>query len=301
MTASNSSTPVDFDSYWSAVQEELEQYPIAPELTVIPLHSTDFATVYGARFTSIGPFRLFAYYSVPKGDGPFPVICQMPRYGSVVHVPAYEDRQRYVTLSLRHRGQRLSDQPYAAAFPGLLTDGIADPAQYIYRGIVADCCRTIDFLLSQPEVDDDRIAVVGNDLALLSAALRPQVDAVYAAPGHFHRAQELAPATSAYPLEEINDYLRTYPHHSDAVWQTLSYFDPIHLAPKVKASTLLVTGSEKDAYPAAALQPLAEALGGPVETYETAHSAYKDGVHQEEWLRKRYGFSEPLLPPHWQR
>src|SRR5205085_11029274 len=117
--------------------------------------------------TSVGPYRFFGYSSVPTGSGPVPGLLNTPGYGSVNHVPHAFDRQRYAVLTLMHRGQRLADQPFAAAYPGLLTHGVADPARYIYRGIVADCLRGAEFLASRPEVDGSRIGIVGNDLALI--------------------------------------------------------------------------------------------------------------------------------------
>ena len=56
-------------------------------------------------------------------------------------------------MNLCHHGQRLAAQPFAAAYPCLLTTGLDDPQTYIYRGIVAHCCRVVDFLLTRPEVD----------------------------------------------------------------------------------------------------------------------------------------------------
>lgn len=239
--------PTDFDAYWSTTMDELAALPSAPELTAIPLRSTDFGTVYGLRLTSLGAYHIFAYYCVPQrtaahGDGPFPVIYHTPNYGSAVHVPPYEERQQYVVVALCHRGQRLADQPFAAAYPGLLTTGIDDAATYIYRGIIADCCRVIDFLCTRSEVDASRIAVHGNDLALLTAAFRPHVDALYYTPGSFYAAQGRAAQTAAYPSEELNDYARTYPERAATMWETLRYYEPTHAAPRVAADTLLVTG-----------------------------------------------------------
>ena len=286
--------PADFDQYWSNTMDELAQLPAAPELPEIPLRNTDFGAVYGLRLTSLGAYRIFAYYCVPHGDGPFPVLFHAPGYGSVVHVPPYEERQQYVVVSLCHRGQRLSDQPFAAAYPGLLTTDIEDAQTYIYRGIMADCCRVVDFLLSRDEVDASRIAVTGNDLALFTAALRPQVGALYYTPGFFYAAQASAPRTSAYPSEEINEYVRTYPEAAAQVWRTLSYYEPTHMAPRVQAQTLLVTGDDP-----AVTVPMQQALPSLVETYTTAHSAYRDGVQQARWLARWSGIGEPVLPEHW--
>lgn len=287
--------PTDFDGYWSATMDELAALPIAPELTELPARSTDFGTVYGLHLTSLGSYRIFAYYCVPHGEGPFPVLYTLPNYGSVVHVPAYEDRQQYIVVALCHRGQRLSDQPFAAAYPGLLTTGIADAEKYVYRGIVADCCRVVDFLGTRAEVDQGKIALVGSDLALITAALRPQADALYYTPGFFYGAEATAAQSSAYPIEELNDYARTFPHEAAALGQTLAYYEPMHFAGQVHCDTLLVTGDDP-----AKTQPLVDQLGGQVETYQSAHSGYRDGVAQATWLANRYAIAEPALPTAWQ-
>lgn len=295
MNATIAERPPAFDGYWSATMAALAALPVAPELTALPMRSTDFGTVYGLRMTSLDSYRIFAYYCVPDGEGPFPVLYTLPNYGSVVHVPAYEDRQNYVVVALCHRGQRLSDQPFAAAYPGLLTTGIADAERYVYRGIVADCCRVVDFLGTRAEVDQGKIALVGSDLALMTAALRPTVDALYYTPGFFYRAQATAAKSSAYPVEEFNDFARTYPEQAAAMWQTLAYYEPTHFAGQVQADTLLVTGDD----PAQA-QPLMAQLAGNVETYQSAHSGYRDGVQQATWLATRYGLGAPVLPRAWQ-
>lgn len=295
MNSTISNRPADFDGYWSTTMDQLAALPIAPELTELPLRSTDFGTVYGLHMTSLGSYRIFAYYCVPHGTGPFPVLYTLPNYGSVVHVPAYEDRQQYIVVALCHRGQRLSDQPFAAAYPGLLTTEIADAGKYVYKGIVADCCRVVDFLATRAEVNQDQVALIGGDLALMTAALRPTVDALYYTPGFFYRAQATAAHSSAYPIEELNDFARTYPEQTAALWQTLAYYEPVHFAGGVKCDTRLVTGDD-----ASHTQALVDALAGKVGTYTSAHSGYRDGVAQANWLAQRYGIAEPALPAAWQ-
>src|ERR1700730_15948391 len=161
--------PADFDAYWDAVDQEWAVYPAAAPLERLARPSEEFSTVYAARLTSSGRYRIFGYLSVPPGEGPFPGLLVAPHYGSVNHLPHLDDRQRYVTLILMHRGQRLADQPFAATYPGLLTLGIDDPDTYIYRGIVADCLRGAEFLPSLPSVDARRGAINGDGLPLITA------------------------------------------------------------------------------------------------------------------------------------
>ncbi len=303
MTTPAYEQPADFDAFWQSVLAELALLPLAPEVEEIPLRSSEFATVYGVRLTSIGPYRIFGYLSVPKGQGPFPARYFLPRYGSVTDlVPqgtANGQRRFFVTFSFCVRGQRRADSPYAASFPGQLTDGIDDPNTYIYRGIVADCCRGLEYLAQHPEVDTGRIAAIGTDLALATAALCPRVTHLVSTPVIHHRALERAGATQAYPLEELNDYLRQHPDRRDQVANTLNYYDLAGFAPTVEATSLLVADSGSNGVRADYLGAVAQSINGPAELRESEHSNYRDGAFAEVWLSERMGL-EPSLPPHWQ-
>jgi cephalosporin-C deacetylase-like acetyl esterase len=290
--------PSDFDTYWTSVLEALKRWPIAAEEEELSLRATEFCTTYAVWLTGLGAYRLFGYLSIPKGQGPFPTLIYLPRYGSVVEIipqgDANEKRGRFAVFSLAGRGQRNADRPYAAAYPGIFSDGLEDPQSYIFRGFIADCCRAVDYVLTRPEVDRSRIAAVsGTDLPLLTAALRPEITHAVATPTFFYAPLDRAPRTEAYPLEEINDYLRLYPDRRAMIARTLAYFEPLFFAPSVRIPVLLWGKAD-------IVAPLAEAMPGPVEVREPAHSSYKDGLYQEEWLTQQFGFDEAIVPAHWQ-
>ena len=48
------------------------------------------------------------------------------------------------------------------------------------------------------------------------------------------------------------------------------------------------------------LASLGELLGGAGEVRGSQHSSYKDGLDTEQWIARHTGFSEPVLPEHWQ-
>jgi cephalosporin-C deacetylase len=283
---------IDHDAYWSAIDAELAEYPAAPELEYSPLRRTDYASVYHLKISSIGPYRLFGYLSVPHGDGPFPGLYLTPRYGSVNHVPHPDDRRRYVTLQLMHRGQRLADKPFAASYPGLLTLGINSPQTYIYRAIAADCLRGAEFLLAHPAVDKSRIGVRGDDMALIVAARRQGFAAADSSGFLFYRMMEARRRSEAYPLEEVNDYLRTYPDQEDAVAGTVALFDPAAHASRFAGATLLSVGDAGALGGPEWLAPLGDALGGPVERYNVTHEGATDHDWLDAWLAGKLG-AEP--------
>ena len=149
--------PAEFDSFWDDVDNDLGSISIAPEVEYIQMRSNDDADLYGLRITSIGPYRLFAYLSIPKGEGPFPAIYYVPKNGSVHEVipqgTATGIRSRYVTFSVAGRGMRNSDKPYTAMYPGQLTDGLESADTYVYRGIIADALRGLEYLITRPEIE----------------------------------------------------------------------------------------------------------------------------------------------------
>jgi hypothetical protein len=237
---------MNFADYWNAVDEELARYPARPVLDEVASRSTDFATAYDVHLSSLGAYRIFGFLSVPRGDGPFPALLETPRYGSVNKPPAYRDRMRYVVFTVMHRGQRLADSPFQAEYPGLFTQGIDDPATYVYRSIVADCLRGAEFLLGLPSVDRSRVGIVGDDLALITAARRPAFAAVRSG------------GSVTAPAERVPD--------TEAARHTLSFFDADRHAASITAPTLRVgrdfVPTHEDAADDTALDAwLAERLG----------------------------------------
>jgi cephalosporin-C deacetylase len=283
--------PDDFDAFWDEIDADLVAIPANPEETETPLYSTEFATTYNVKITSVGPYRISAFVSIPHGEGPFPALFLAPGYASVVTPPPYQDRQRYVVMSLRYRGTRGSDWPYAGKFPGMLTDGIADPHSWIMRGVIADALRGFEYLLSRPEVDPARVAINGADSGLFVAARRPLAKAIAVGAGFWYRMQEASAATEAYPLEEINDYVRTYSRERDAVMRTLSYFEPLHHASRVTARVLLANDNPEW------FAPLAASLGSTQEHYPMTHEGQLDRDTVENWLADQLGAEH--LPRIW--
>ena len=273
-----------FDSYWQEVSDEVTTLSDSPvKLEEIPLHTNEVSTTYSAKFFGTGSYPLFAYLTVPRGKGPFPALLQVPGYGSVVGVPAYERRARYVILSLCHRGQRLSDTLYSAAYPGLLTEGLPGASTYRWKEIAADCLRGLDVLVNHPEADESRLAVAGNDLAAITAALRPNIDYMLVNTLLFRGISDRISDLSGYPSQEFSDYVRYYPDHADQVADTVAMFDPIAFAKNIEAESLVTCIEGQRSL----VEPLSNALSGKTELRINTGRGYLDHGYEDNWLAER--------------
>jgi cephalosporin-C deacetylase-like acetyl esterase len=282
--------------FWHDVDTELSGVPAAPQLRHDPFRSTDEYTFYNVRLSSIGrhgsgSYRIAGFLSVPTRKGPHPALLELPRHGSVNHTPHRNERERYVVFTVMHRGQRLADRPYRAQYPGLLTKGITSPGSWVYRGILADCLRAAEFLSGIKGVDTERLAAIGDDLAVLTASRRPVFAAIRVDSLLLTDLLARSSATVSYPLEELNDLRRHSPSDLAAAERTLTQFDPLAHAHTVTARTLVsAPGNGSD--PAAIA--LLDALGSngelfPVTSVDGVHVDGVDADGRDAWLAHALG------------
>jgi cephalosporin-C deacetylase len=155
---------------------------------------------------------------------------------------------------------------------------------------VADCLRGLEFLRRRPEVDPGRVGVAGDDLALITAARRPGVRAAQVTGAMLYRLAEARLGTDAYPVEEVSDYLRAYPDRVEAVARTLAYVDPRHHAPRITAPTVTqITVGQGGIGGPEWMQPLIDAIAGPVDTYTLTNKGGIDHDEREAWLAGQLG------------
>ena len=73
--------PDDFEVFWAAGKEDLAQIPIDPEMIHLPERSTSKVDVYHVNFQNIKNSRIDGILTVPKAEGKYPAILQVPSAG----------------------------------------------------------------------------------------------------------------------------------------------------------------------------------------------------------------------------
>lgn len=143
---------------------------------------------------------------------------------------------------------------------GWMTQGILDKDECYYKAITMDAVKALAWAAAQEETDAGRICVQGGSqgggLALIAAALSdvPSI-AVAHIPNMCH--MDFGILNSSSSLTEAADFLNRFPERLDDVLRTLSYFDIMNLAGRIRIPLLVSVG-----------------LKDPVTMPETIYAAY---------------------------
>jgi cephalosporin-C deacetylase-like acetyl esterase len=283
----------DFGAFWDALERELAVAPADPRLERDSFYSQPEWDIFRMYYSGLESCGLFAWLSIPNHPKAetLPALLRMPDYASVHDIAYTRLRHTAVVMNPSYRGQRHSDASFQARYPGLLTEGIAHHEAFVMGRVFADGLRAVDALLGQTEVAIGPLALtgagLGGSLALAAAARRPRVSAVAAdtplALGH----SDALKAGLAYPLAELNDYLRMYPQHRDGLLANSSPMDPVKVAPGVGAPVLLSLGRrDRGLCPLSVGEELAARLPRcDVRIYD---GASEGGGHEHSEVRVRW-------------
>jgi cephalosporin-C deacetylase len=259
----------------------------------------DFDT-FGVSLRGFGGITIRCWYSVPR-DRPsnrgLPAVIATPGYDGVKDIPLHIVATGYAVLTLFPRGQGESERDWTVdQGTTKFTHGAPDPEKYYYRGAYLDCIRGVDFLCSQPEIDDHRIGMWGRSqggtFGLTTASLDSRVAAVV--------AEE--PFLSDFPVaihegggayEELREYLAEHPNDEEELLSMLQYFDVLTHADAVVCPTLINLGQKDIECPASTIRQVFQTLRCPkalIEYPNLGHEPCTDfNVHAMDWLHRYLG------------
>ena len=242
------STRETFDAFWNSVDRDPSSVPLDIGLERDSFYSQPEWDVYRMRYSALDGYRLFAWLSIPKSarTAKVPALIRMPDYASVHDLIYTPLRHHAMVMNATHRGQRNSDVPFQAKYPGLLTEGIDQVETFVMRQAWGDALRGVDALLGQGETEVGPLALTGSglgaSLSLAAAARRAAVTAVAADTPLVLGNAAAIDGGLGYPLAELDDYLRLNPEHREAVLANTAPLVPVKIASEVVRPVLLGLG-----------------------------------------------------------
>ena len=290
--------PDDFDQFWDSVLADLAAIPLDATAEADPLRNTDAVKVYQAGYRSLDGLDIFAWYSVPaRGDGPFPAILHLPGYKSEPALRRDWGAKGVAVLSVAVRGKLPSSAEFNPGYPGLLTYGVEQRDTYGYKGVISDCVRGVDFLMSRPEIDPERIYCCGSSqgggLTLITSGLRSEIKASVSGYPFLCCYPESMRMLRSYPYDELSCYARAYPDRVEQMLDTLRYFDAVNFAPRIKCPMAVGIAMEDEVCPPETSYAAYRLLGGQRELRLFPNSGHGNAhaypAWEAAWLQQHIG------------
>lgn len=241
----------DLESFWAESREMLDKVAPKYKLTLLKDRSTGEKNIYHVEMMSFGNTKIEGFYAVPKAVGKYPAIAYFMGYGSDPWYPDTNGDPGFACFVLSVRGQGI--QKATSAYGDWIVWGLENKENYYYRGAFMDLVRSIDFLVSRPEVDADKIVAEGGSqggaFTIAACALDKRIKA----------AAPTVPFLSDYkdyfrivgwPRSSFETYLNANAGSSwDAIYDVLTYFDIKNLAPWIECPVFMAAGLQDEVCP----------------------------------------------------
>lgn len=250
--------PKDFDAFWTSTLKDARKHDLAAKFERVHDDAYSLINVYDLSFSGFGGQTVKGWMIEPaaarQSKTKLPCVVTYIGYGGGRSLPTDHltvVNAGAINLVMDTRGQgsvwsagATSDSGTTGpSFPGVMTRGIDSREDYYYRRLFTDAARAIEAAKAFDLVDPKRIGVTGGSqgggIAIAAAALAAKDVKVLLSDVpflcHYKRAVSIIDTA---PYNEITGYLRSHRHKEATVFHTLSYFDGVNFASRIKARTL---------------------------------------------------------------
>ena len=279
----------DFEQFWAESVAQLRAIPLKVERKDrIQTYYDKHFTTWEVSFNTHDDTVICGNFICPN-DAKGKLPCVVRFHGGSLRRDPETEMQIAATgvccLDIDVRGQggcSYDKAKYSCEYNSRLTTlGVLDKNEFYMRNIFLDAVRAVDAAATLPEVDPERIVTFGGSqgggLSITAAALSGKVKKCFNFVTSFaciHRRIELGSGI----FGPVKDFLHVYPHLTDKVMETVSYFDVNNMASLLKVPTSVCL-----------------CLDDPICLPEFVYSVY-DHIAAEEKELNMYPFWKHQLP-----
>jgi cephalosporin-C deacetylase len=238
--------PRDFDQFWDSTKRHLAAAPLSPQLTPDLEHTDAAVACFKASYAGLRGAVVHARYCRPAAEGTYPAVLVNPYYAQgAIPPPVDLAKAGFAALAYQARGFDVDLPTYPLESTWYVLTGIDEPETYVFRDIVSNALRGLDFLYSRPEVDPHRIGVMGasqgGGVSLLVAGLDKRVAAVAADFPFLSDWPDSLSATQP-PYSDVSEYIKGHKTGADKIMKTLSFYDAGNVADRIEVPVLVQVG-----------------------------------------------------------
>lgn len=255
----------DFDAFWVRRLGEAKDAPLAATLERVE-YPAKTVEVYSLAYDGVDGTRIHGLLVYPKAaagaEGSSRLPCLVSYHGFGGSRGYVSDFAPWLLMGVavlsidirEQQGITGSAAPYTSGSANsVVSKGLLDKNEYYYGHVYTDCIRAVDVAVAQERIDASRIIVSGvsqgGGIATAVAALDPRpVIAMTDVPSNSnieHRMEvKVGPYSGTGAYASVTEYLRRHPDDVEQVFETLSYFDTMNMADRIRCRVLASVGLE---------------------------------------------------------
>ena len=183
--------PDDFDQYWADKMAGLSDISLEPVMEKVEIDGVNDVDMYHISYVSgpkgwRGAQRFYGMLAVPKGEGPFPALLDVPGAGVRPYHPGFGWARKgviHLTVGIHGIPVNLPDELYRSLSTGPLKDypqfNLDDRETYYYNRVFMGCKRAVDFIFQLDKFDGKTLGIHGSSqggaLSIITAALDKRI------------------------------------------------------------------------------------------------------------------------------
>ena len=296
--------PADFDAFWAKTLKQAAKVPMEVEIVPLPEKSSDKVKVSMVKIQCYEKGNyVYGYLQEPNDGLKHPVMLHPPGAGvKRINPTPWFAQEGFITLTIGINGIPMdaTDEEIKAKQVELNRGdyayiGLESKEQYYYRKVYAALVRCIDFLVSLPNFDGVNVGVTGGSqggaLSIVAAALDPRIDFL----ASFYPAlcdlsgYAYGNRAGGWPRMLAPGSKRELSVSVDQMFETLSYYDVLNFARRIKVPGFYSYGYNDNTCPPTSVCAAINQVTAPKVIEITPSSAHwrfnETNVRANAWMR----------------
>jgi cephalosporin-C deacetylase len=251
----------DFDAFWRKTIAITKKNPLNPTKEVYD-YPSDIVKAWSITYNGFDDTLIHGWYILPAFVKPNKIPCLIHYHGYTDNRGSVSDFMQWIAMGVavisvdcrEQSGLTGNTARYSTGSTQSVTaKGLLDKDEYYYRAAYMDCLKAIDFACGRKEVDQSRIIIEGGSqgggigMAVCALDPRPWL-AMLDVPSYSNLEKKIEGLHGSH--SSIADFLKVYPDKVRQVYDTLSYFDTMNMADKIKCKLLASVGLKDTTCPA---------------------------------------------------